>query len=53
MGAQSIDGVTMLAPEGVTFIVKGRPVECESQTSTTHAIILTPIHKKPADPPGS
>ena len=53
MAVQSIDDVIMLAPVGVTFIVKGRPVECELQASTTNTIILTPINKTFADLPGS
>ena len=49
MAVQSIDDVIMLAPVGVTFFVKGRPVECELQESTTNTIILTPSSKKQAD----
>ena len=49
MAVQSIDGLTMSTPEGVTFIVKGRPVESELIAATTNTIILTPIIKKNAD----
>ena len=46
MELRSFDDGVMLAPVGVTFFVKGRPVECELQASTTNTIILTPISKK-------
>ncbi|MDA8584099.1 hypothetical protein N9L68_07680 [bacterium] len=53
MAVKSIDGVTMLTPEGVTFIVKCRPVESELTASTTNIIIMTPIRKNRADEIGS
>ena len=52
MAVQSIDDVVMLAPVGVTFIVKGRPVESEL-TASTNILILTPISKKRANEVGS